>query len=239
VRWVILQRDGQPPRASRRVATSGGLELRRVEGATGYLQVIDTVAPAIEADNENLAQKMKPLLHGEHLGNRRLPTVAFDGEPAATPTLRRGEDPTGFAGTVLQESVALDDGRFRGVVDARRPAVVMVKASYHPRWRATVDGQPVETEFIAPSFVGVKVPPGEHVVQFWYKSYPSYIWLFLLSALGVGGLVAFDVLAWRARRRRRADAAPDRNPSDDPGRPPEPPGRIDDPQTVPVRQAAS
>jgi hypothetical protein len=235
VRWVILPKGVRAPRASRRVATRGNLELRRVDGATGYLQVIDTVGPAIEADNENLARKMKPLLHGEHLGNRRLPTVAFDGEPAASPTLRRGEDPTGFAGTVLQESVALDDGRFRGVVDARRPAVVIVKGSYHPRWRASVDGKPVDTEFIAPSFVGVKVPPGEHLVQFWYKSYPSYFWLFLLSGLGVGGLVAFDVFARRARRR--ADAASHVDPWDD-GRPPDPNGGIDDPQAVPVRQAA-
>jgi hypothetical protein len=199
VRWIILPEDGRAPRGSRRVATRGDLELRRIEAGTGYLEVVVSVGPPIEADSENLAEKMKPLLHRSTLGNRRLPTVSFNGEPAASPTVRRGTEVTGFPGTVLQESVALDDGWFRGVIDARRPAVVMVKASYHPRWRATVDGKPADTQFVAPSFVGVKVPAGAHVVQFEYKSYPSYIWLFLLSGLGIAGLVVFDVRARRVR----------------------------------------
>jgi hypothetical protein len=88
-----------------------------------------------------------------------------------------------------------------------------VKATYSPRFRATVDGKPADVEFIAPSFMGVKVPAGEHVVQFWYKSYPSYLWLFLLSGLGVAGLVVFDVRARRARERAGARAgAPDPTP---------------------------
>ncbi len=217
VRWVILPKKGKAPSAARRVATRGDLVLYSIDSASGYFEVVDTVGPPIVADNDDLDEKMKPLLHSPTLGNRRLPTVAFDGEPAASPTLRTGEQVTGPPGSVLQESVALDDGRFRGVVDARRPAVVMLKASYHGRWRATVDGKPVETEFVAPSFVGVKVPAGEHVVEFQYKSYPSYLWLFLLSALGVGGLVAFDLRARRARRRAEATASePDPRPEPDP-----------------------
>jgi hypothetical protein len=218
IRWVILSKGAHPPSAARRVASRGDIVLYHVDSSTGYFEVVDTVGPPIEADNENLGEKMKPVLHGKHLGSRRLPTVAFNGEPAAAPTLRRGQTVTNFPGTVIQESAALDDGHFHAVVSARRPAVVMVKASYHPRWQATVDGKPAETEFVGPSFVGVKVPAGEHVVDFEYKSYPSYLWLFLLSGLGVAGLVVFDVRSRRARRREDADTAgePESPPEPDP-----------------------
>ena len=45
-----------------------------------------------------------------------------------------------------------------------RPGVVLFKVSYDPRWEATVDGEPVETQMLSPALVGVPVPEGEHEV---------------------------------------------------------------------------
>ena len=59
----------------------------------------------------------------------------------------------------LEQRLDLDNGRFAGQVHgARDPSWVMLKESYAPHWRATVDGKPVKTAMLAPSFVGVPVP---------------------------------------------------------------------------------
>jgi uncharacterized membrane protein YfhO len=89
----------------------------------------------------------------------------------------------------------------------------MLKATYHPRWKVTVDGEPAETQMLAPSFVGVRVPAGEHRVEFRYEPYPNY---WLLFTIGVLTLVALAVVPrwWKRRRARQADAPPGAQPED-------------------------
>jgi hypothetical protein len=76
--------------------------------------------------------------------------------------------------------------------------MVMLKASFDPRWQVTVDGIPVEPEMIAPSFVGRTVAAGEHVVRFVYEPFPRYD---LLLLLGAATLVGLAVLPGRRSRR--------------------------------------
>jgi uncharacterized membrane protein YfhO len=94
----------------------------------------------------------------------------------------------------------LADARFRGEVDASRPAWVMLKESYSPQWTATVDGKPAKTQMLAPSFVGVAVPAGRHSVVFTYKARSYYPLLFAFSALTMLGL-ALGPRGWRRYRR--------------------------------------
>jgi uncharacterized membrane protein YfhO len=117
---------------------------------------------------------------------------------------------------VLTQSNRLQDGRFDTTVEARRPAVVLLKATYDPRWTVTVDGLRAKPAMMAPSLVGVEVPAGRHVVRFRYKPYAGYPVL-----LGIGALTFLALLlvprqaAIRARltgggdgrRRSRAAAA--------------------------------
>ena len=74
------------------------------------------------------------------------------------------------AGVVTNRDVDLRDEATATVI-AERPAMVMLKASFDPRWQVTIDGIPVEPEMIAPSFVGRMVPAGEHVVRFVYEPF--------------------------------------------------------------------
>ena len=103
-----------------------------------------------------------------------------------------------------------DDGVFGGTVVANRPAVVMLKATYHPRWKVTVDGKPAKTQMLAPSFVGVAVPAGPTLVEFRYEPYPDYWLLFLI---GVLTLVALAVVPRVWSRRRRTDPEPEGPPT--------------------------
>ena len=52
----------------------------------------------------------------------------------------------------------------------RRESRLLLKATYHPNWRATVDGVETDTVMLMPSFVGVRLLPGNHQVQLEYRS---------------------------------------------------------------------
>ena len=93
----------------------------------------------------------------------------------------------------------------------------MLKASYDPGWKVTVDGQPAATEMVAPALVGVTVSPGFHTVVFTYVGYSYYPLLFgiaLITLVGVG----VGWIRWRrfiARLTRRKGARRDLASSDD------------------------
>ena len=103
------------------------------------------------------------------------------------------------AGTVVSEDVDLRDGLAAATVIADRPAMVMLKASFDPRWQVTVDGISVAPEMIAPSFVGRTVPAGRHVVRFEYEPFPRYDLLLTIGVLTLLGLALIP--GWFARRR--------------------------------------
>jgi hypothetical protein len=169
---------------------------------SGYLQVVDTIGPPIEAEASNVGRQSRGFLDSEQLARGQYRTVAYDGEAAAAPSATGSEE--GTPGRVVRQHAAPQNGRFSGTVEVDRPAVVLLKATYHPRWRATVDGKPVDTQMIAPALVGVPVPSGTHEIEFHYEPISgfTYAWLF---AIGVLALVALAAIPrWLARRGARA-----------------------------------
>src|SRR5262249_16216617 len=75
-------------------------------------------------------------------------------------------------------------------VEASRPATVLLKSTYDPRWTVTVDGRPAKTVMMAPSLVGVDVPAGQHVVRFKYRPYGNYPLLLAIGFVTLLGLIA-------------------------------------------------
>lgn len=61
-------------------------------------------------------------------------------------------------GTVLSEEVGSNS--FEADVSVERDSLLMLKVTYHPNWRATVDGVETDTVMLMPSFIGVQLPPG-------------------------------------------------------------------------------
>jgi len=70
-------------------------------------------------------------------------------------------------GTVLSEGIG--SNFFTANVTVERDSLLMLKATYHPNWRATVDGIKTDTVLLMPSFVGVQLPPGDHEVRIEYR----------------------------------------------------------------------
>jgi len=68
---------------------------------------------------------------------------------------------------VLSEEIG--SSHFSADVHVERESLLMLKATYHPNWRATVDGVKADTVMLMPSFVGVRLTPGDHQVRLEYR----------------------------------------------------------------------
>ncbi len=211
VHYLILPAATKPSVPADLIETRGDWKLWSVP-TTGYLRVVDTT-PAITADRTNLGQHVEGFLASSAPAEGRIPVIVFGGDTAAAPTTGLSQTRSGPAGDVTLQYESPNDGLFGGTITANRPAVVMLKATYDPRWKATVDGKPAKTQMLAPSFVGVAVPAGQHTVEFRYEPYPDYWLLFLVGALT---LVALAVVPRWWSRRRRADATPSADPDGPP-----------------------
>ena len=167
---------------------------------TGYLAVVDTVAPIV-ADRTNIGVQMSSFLSSSLPEQGLIPTVAFGGRPPAEPTLDPNDLPGNPPGEIVGSDALLDDGVFSGEVALDRPAVVMLKASFDPRWQAFVDGEPTPIQMLAPAFVGVATPAGDHEIRFEYRPYGNYAALFLLGAAALAAIWLAE--RWLARAQGR------------------------------------
>ena len=84
-------------------------------------------------------------------------------------------------GTVLSEE--LGSNFFAADVTVERDSWLLLKATYHPNWRATVDGVQADTVMLMPSFVGVQLTPGEHKVLLEYRPRRLRMILLILGLL--------------------------------------------------------
>jgi hypothetical protein len=97
------------------------------------------------------------------------------------------------AGAVLQEH--RNGEEYEEEVQAARACYLLFKETWHPNWRALVDGQPVRTVMLSPGFVGVPVTMGPHQVSLRYQ--PEK-WQPILAA---GGILAGLLLIAVEQRR--------------------------------------
>ncbi len=91
------------------------------------------------------------------------------------------------------------------------PGLVEVDEQYDSDWQVRVDGVPTRTVAVDGFWLGVEVPPGDHVVHLRYA--PSWwrpSWLVAVAALAV----TIVALVWPGRRRARSGSAP-REPNHD------------------------
>jgi hypothetical protein len=193
VKYLILPQDHPPPVPAYLLARSGRHTLWEV-ATSGYLEVVDTIAPPIVADRNDIGPQTAGFMESNALQQLRFPTVAFNGAAAASATLGSASTSPSSAGTVTTQSAALEDGLFSGEVTANRRAVVLLKTTAEPGWQVSVDGVSAQPIMVAPSFVGVTVPPGPHSVVFHFATYPYYAPLLAL------GLITFLVLMFVPRR---------------------------------------
>jgi hypothetical protein len=103
----------------------------------------------------------------------RLPEPGAPIEPAAARDVRRG------------------NGDIRLRVDMAEPGLLVVAESFHPHWRATLDGKPADLWRVSAGLMGVAVGAGTHDVHLHFRV-PAAYWVAGLVSLVtlVGGLAS-------------------------------------------------
>jgi len=82
-------------------------------------------------------------------------------------------------------------------IEAEGPGKLVVSTMDYPGWRVQVDGKPVEKIRIANLFVGVRLDPGLHQINFTYSPYVQY------AGIGISLVVWLITLIFSAGRRCR------------------------------------
>jgi len=85
------------------------------------------------------------------------------------------------AGSIKNLSLSRQEAS--ATVELQQPGVVLFKVTYHPGWRAALDGAAVPTIVLTPGLLGVAVPAGVHTLQLTYRSGWLKVALLLVGVL--------------------------------------------------------
>jgi hypothetical protein len=150
--------------------------------ASGYFDVVDVPA-SVRIDKTTFFDVNDRWMQGDWLANNQY--LRLDLRDSLTPALPRLDATASLPaapsapppGTVLSESQTGEV--YRAELEARRPAFVLFRMTWHPNWNVYVDGKAVETIMLSPGFVGAPVSSGSHWVECRYEPGWWKIWMAL------------------------------------------------------------
>ncbi len=163
----------------------------------GYFDVVD-VFYAVKTSKLNFYDVNDRWLQSDWVGRRQHLLLDFFGD--ADKSLAHldpnanlpAAPPFPYPGAVMSD--AQDGQTYRARVDAARQSYVLFKMTWHPNWKAFVDGEPVKTAMLSPGFVGIPVKAGRHLIECRYE--PEG-WK---TVLALGGIF-FALIALAGERR--------------------------------------
>jgi hypothetical protein len=91
--------------------------------------------------------------------------------------------PACAGGTTRDE--AIRPGRLDVRASCGSAGTLLLKVTYDPGWRVTIDGAPADTVMLSPAYLGVVVPAGSHAVAAKYTSAPAKTPLLILGLLAL------------------------------------------------------
>jgi hypothetical protein len=212
VRYVVAPAGQVFPEFVQPVADFGRHRLYQVavppHAASGYLNLVGSDV-AFVGDKGDFYPAASHWLGSDLPRVGQQPALFLEGTPEGYERIY----PLSLAGEVIPlEPFSLEESRGRVVsqriesnaytaqVEVERESFLMLKATYHPNWRATVDGEPADAVMLMPSYVGVKVAPGTHLVRF---EYGPRFWRPILWLAGLLVLLLIALCEWRRERLAR------------------------------------
>ncbi len=163
------------------VETSGYFDLAGSEAAfTGAkVDFYPAVSHWLASDLPRIKQH-PTLLFGPNTSDAQ-PTFTL---PQAAEVIPLTSFPLGLSrGRIISETV--EGSVYLAEVELERKSVLMLKATYHPNWRAYVDGIEAGTVMLMPSYVGLNVSPGAHRIRLEYRPRPLRGYLLGLALLAL------------------------------------------------------
>ena len=175
-RYVVAPEEQVFPEFVRSLQQFGRHRLYQVE-TTGYFDLVESDL-AFVGERAEFYPAASTWVSSGLPGVKQHPVVSFSssshalGGPASLTSAmdiiaEADTSPGPFMGAVLSEEIG--DDFFAADVNVERESMLLLKATYHPNWRATVDGVKTDTVMLMPSFVGVRLPPGRHDVRLEYR----------------------------------------------------------------------
>jgi hypothetical protein len=140
---------------------------------TGYFDLVDVPAVA-SVTRESFYPVNDRWLASDWLGRRQHLWLDWRGD--APPGMARVQGdgllpvvpaPATAPGTILSER---QDGEvYQADFEAARASYLLFKMTWHPNWKAYLDGAPVSAVMLSPGFTGVPVAAGHHRILFRYE----------------------------------------------------------------------
>jgi hypothetical protein len=176
VRYVVAPEAQVFPRFVKPLGQFGRHRLYQVQ-MTGYFDLVDSDLTFTGGKTDYWPAASNWMASGL-LGVKQHPTVLFGsssrGIKSSIPLSEASEVISKIQvsagpsrGIVLSEEVG--NNFFAADVNVKRDSMLMLKATYHPNWRATVDGEETDPVMLMPSVVGIQLPQGEHKVRLEYR----------------------------------------------------------------------
>jgi hypothetical protein len=111
--------------------------------------------------------------------------LAYDGSGGA------GDPPAGETIRSWRQDSPGDDADIVAEVKATAKTTFIARESWHPRWRAYIDGEAAPVRRVTPDFPAVDVPPGQHVLAFRFERpwWANAAWLAWPATAILAGLV--------------------------------------------------
>jgi hypothetical protein len=220
-RFLLTGQDRPPPEGATSLVKSGRHRLYRLpsEGPFGLV----SVPLAVEGCTDDVWYMNVQWAKSAWARSQAHARLLIDGERSAGMPVVRMENPFRYfppggtesrnvfeSGLPFEEpppgppSGSLRNGRASRqeasvTVEAAEPTVVLFKTTYHPWWRASLDGVPAPTMVLTPGFIGVEVPAGVHELRLAYR---APIWKLGLLVLGALFAIGMDRRQSRFSARR-------------------------------------
>ncbi|MBQ10360.1 MAG: hypothetical protein CMJ45_02285 [Planctomyces sp.] len=190
VRYVVAPADRVFPEFVQPLQDFGRHRMYEV-ASTGYFDLVGSEL-SFSGGKKEFYPAASTWLTGGLPGVKQHPSIDFSGES-------EGPDPAfrlSNAEYLIQQAETLDgptpghvsaegigSNTYVAEVRVERESMLMLKSTYHPNWHAFVDGVETETVMLMPSYVGVKLLRGNHIVRLQYQSRP------LRATLLLAGLI--------------------------------------------------
>ena len=233
IRYLLLPREVPPPPFARVLDTRPGV-VAAVVDTPGYFDVVqaDWFYPLSAASPRQRYAFSKRFIASSWHGAKRFVRMGRDwrdGPQGSEILLRPGApmpdrpDSNRRPAPAASEVPQVPDGRtslrpapgrvlrswgsndrFGAVLEADEAAYALVRVTFHPAWRALVDGAPARTVMLSPAYLGIPLSPGRHTVEVSYA--PGWRSLvFFVLGLGLIGLalLADRLGLWPAARALR------------------------------------
>jgi len=185
VRYVLAPSDRPMPEFLTRIWESPRFAIYQAPTSGAATFATSTVRQSAETKFELFFANRDWLL-GAAPGAREF--IRWSYPAASSSALSSGATPHCADGMIMGEQVRRE--RLAFDVSCDTASVLVIKQTYHPHWQVTVDGMPVSAFMASPSYIGVDVPPGRHIVVAEYRSAP---WRNALAATGFATLVGLFI----------------------------------------------